>query len=67
LTSINEELKNLFLDKYFFPYGKGYGIKLMKIEELTDTSRTFVDNLLFAGPVKSKKPKKKTLDSVLFD
>ena len=39
----------------------------MKIEELTDTSRTFVDNLLFAGPVKSKKPKKKTLDSVLFD
>jgi hypothetical protein len=61
LVKINEEMKCLFLDKYFFPYGKGYGVKLLKIEELKDNSKEFVDDLLFNIPIKVKKPKKKTL------
>ncbi len=39
LPKINEEMKNLFLDKYFFPYGKGFGVKLFKEEELTGNNR----------------------------
>lgn len=27
-------MKKIFLDKYFYPYGKGYGIKLYKLEDL---------------------------------
>ena len=33
LIDINEEMKKLFLDKYFYPYGKGIGVKLFSIEE----------------------------------
>ena len=32
-------MKNLFLDKYFFPYGKGYGVKLFKEDELSGDSK----------------------------
>ena len=32
LSEINEEMKKLFLDKYFYPLGKGIGIKLFKPE-----------------------------------
>jgi hypothetical protein len=60
-------MKNLFLDKYFFPFGHGYGVKLLKIEELADNSKDFVDDLLFNMPIKVRKPKKKTLDNILFD
>lgn len=60
-------MKNLFLDKYFFPFGQGYGVKLLKIEELPDHSKDFVDDLLFNMPVKVRRPKKKTLDTLLFD
>ncbi len=31
LIKLNEDMKNLFLDKYFFPYGKGYIVKLLKL------------------------------------
>ena len=30
LTFINEEMKKLFLDKYFYPLGKGIGVKLFR-------------------------------------
>ena len=33
LPSINEEMKKLFLDKYFYPYGKGIGVRLFRAEE----------------------------------
>jgi hypothetical protein len=33
LPYINEEMKKLFLDKYFYPYGKGIGIRLFRVEE----------------------------------
>lgn len=32
LAWINEEMKKLFLDKYFYPLGKGIGIKLFRPE-----------------------------------
>lgn len=32
-------MKNLFLDKYYFPYGKGFGVKLIKEEDLVDKNR----------------------------
>jgi len=34
-------MKSLFLDKYFFPYGKGYGVKLLRIEELPEDTRDY--------------------------
>jgi hypothetical protein len=33
LPIINEEMKKLFLDKYFFPYSKGITLKLLKTDE----------------------------------
>jgi hypothetical protein len=32
MTYINEEMKKLFLDKYFYPLGKGISVKLFKPE-----------------------------------
>jgi hypothetical protein len=62
-------MKNLFLDKYYFPYGKGFGVKLFKEEDLTGHRREYVDQLsmldMQAKPKKSKK--KMTLDKLLFD
>lgn len=68
LIKINEEMKNLFLDKYYFPYGQGFGVKLLKEEEMTGPHRDFVENLNMMNLEKRKKPKKKmTLDKFLFD
>ena len=33
LIEINEEMKKLFLDKYFYPYGKGIVVKLFRLED----------------------------------
>lgn len=33
LNCVNEEMKRLFLDKYFYPLGKGIGVKLFRPEE----------------------------------
>lgn len=35
LPLINEEMKKLFLDKYFYPLGRGIGVKLFRPEEQT--------------------------------
>lgn len=68
LIKINEEMKNLFLDKYYFPYGRGLGVKLMKEEDFSGPHRDFVDSLNMMDLEKKKKPKKKmTLDKFLFD
>jgi hypothetical protein len=32
LIYINEEMKKLFLDKYFYPLGRGIGVKLFRPE-----------------------------------
>ena len=32
LITINEEMKKLFLDKYFYPLGRGIGVKLFRPE-----------------------------------
>jgi|JI9StandDraft_2_1071091.scaffolds.fasta_scaffold195096_1 hypothetical protein len=66
LVKINEEMKNLFLDKYYFPYGKGIGVKLFREEDLLGSQRDFVDCLSMIE-MKKKKPKKMTLDKFLFD
>lgn len=39
LIAINEHMKNLFLDKYFFPFGQGYAVKLLRVEELAGNSK----------------------------
>lgn len=67
LIKLNQHMKNLFLDKYFFPYGKGYAIRLLKLQDLDGQTKNFVDELLFNIPTKPKKQKKVTLDSILFD
>lgn len=35
LIEINEEMKKLFLDKYFYPLGRSIGVKLFRPEEQT--------------------------------
>lgn len=68
LPKINEEMKNLFLDKYFFPYGKGFGVKLFKEEDLTGNNREFMDSLSQqAYEKRPKRNKKMSLDRILFD
>ena len=55
-------MKNLFLDKYFFPYGKGYGVKLFREDELTGKPKDFIDSLHeLNSKNKRKKEKKMTL------
>ncbi len=61
-------MKDLFLDKYFFPFGKGFGVKLFRVEELTDKSKDFIDELSWnIKPQKSRRNKKDVLDALLFD
>ena len=68
VIKLNEDMKNLFLDKYFFPYGKGYSVKLFREDELSGSSKEYIDYLLMMGcKKKEKKTKKMTLDSILFD
>lgn len=67
LTKLNEEMKNLFLDKYYFPYGQGYVVKLLREEDLQGRSREFVDSLATLDyGIRVKKTKKLTLDKILF-
>lgn len=46
LPSINEEMKKLFLDKYFYPLGKGIGIKLFRTEELPIESEKVIKGII---------------------
>lgn len=69
VIKLNEDMKNLFLDKYFFPYGKGYSVKLFREDELTGNAKEYIDYLFMMGcKKKERKTKKKmTLDRILFD
>lgn len=68
VISLNEDMKNLFLDKYFFPYGKGFGVKLFREEELNGDAKIFVEDLLHGKmETKQRKSKKTTLDNIIFD
>jgi hypothetical protein len=46
LPWINEEMKKLFLDKYFYPYGKGYGVKLYRIEDQSECQLQIINGIL---------------------
>lgn len=46
LPFINEEMKKLFLDKYFYPYGKGIGIKLFKTEEQPEQTLKIINGII---------------------
>ena len=37
-------MKNLFLDKYYFPYGKGFGVKLLKEEDLNEKNQDLMES-----------------------
>lgn len=39
-------MKKLFLDKYFYPYGKGIGIKLFRIEEQCEQTTKLINGIL---------------------
>ena len=66
---LNEDMKSLFLDKFYFPYGKGLGVKLIRPDEMTGSTQTFIENIHFKEyEARMKRPKKKkTLDNFLFD
>lgn len=40
-------MKKLFLDKYFYPYGKGIGIRLYRTEEQTEQITKIMNGILF--------------------
>jgi len=71
LPKINEDMKNLFLDKYYCPYNKGFGVKLLKEEMLVEKNPGFMEILsktnYKAQATKVRKMKKlMTLDKFLF-
>lgn len=39
-------MKKLFLDKYFYPYGKGIGIKLFKPDEQPATVQKIINGII---------------------
>jgi hypothetical protein len=39
-------MKKIFLDKYFYPYAKGYGVKLYKIEDQNEYQLQIIDGVL---------------------
>lgn len=39
----------------------------MKVEEFANSTKLYVDDLLYNSPIKVRKPKRPNLDSVLFD
>lgn len=67
LLKINEDMMSLFLNSSFFPFGKGYGVKLFKVDDLPDQTRDYAESIMYAERVRPRKPKKVTLDSLLFD
>lgn len=46
LAVINEEMKKLFLDKYFYPLGNGIGIKLFRLEEQSPMSEKTIMGII---------------------
>lgn len=60
-------MMGLFLNSSFFPFGKGYGVKLFKIENLPDQTRDYAESIIYAQQIRAKRNKKVTLDSILFD
>lgn len=39
-------MKKLFLDKYFYPYGKGIGIRLFRTEEQPQETIKIINGIL---------------------
>jgi len=46
LPFINEEMKKLFLDKYFYPLSKGIGLKLFKPEDQSETLSKTINGIM---------------------
>ena len=46
LAWINQEMKKLFLDKYFYPLGKGIGIKLFRPQQQGGESSKIIKGIM---------------------
>jgi hypothetical protein len=48
LLKINEDMMALFLNSFFFPFGKGFGVKLFRIDDLPDETRDYAESIVYA-------------------
>jgi hypothetical protein len=39
-------MKKLFLDKYFYPFGKGIGIRLFRMEEQSESAIKMINGII---------------------
>lgn len=66
LTFINEEMKKLFLDKYFYPLGKGIGVKLFKPEEQTQECERVIRAIVNDHEDTEREKRHQQLEKTLF-
>lgn len=66
LTYINEEMKKLFLDKYFYPLGKGIAIKLFRPEEQTQECERAIKAIVSNHEDTERERKHLELENTLF-
>ena len=66
LPWVNEEMKKLFLDKYFFPYEKGYGVKLYKLQEQNEYQTRIINGIISDHQKSKRKLQKSLMEESLF-
>ena len=66
LIVINEEMKKLFLDKYFYPYGKGIGIRLFRAEDQSESMGKVIEGILNDHQETARRQEKEELEESLF-
>ena len=66
LPVINEEMKKLFLDKYFYPYGKGIGVRLFRTEEQNEECAKVINGIVNDHKDTERKLAQEDLEKTLF-
>lgn len=59
-------MKKLFLDKYFYPYGKGIGIKLYKTEDQNEETSKKIKGILYDHKETERRQARQQLQGTLF-
>ena len=59
-------MKKLFLDKYFYPYGKGYGIKLYRFEDQNQYQTQVINGILSDHQNTQRQKEAKMMEETLF-
>ena len=59
-------MKKLFLDKYFYPYGKGYGVKLYRFEDQSQCQIQVINGILNDHEKTARETEAKMFEETLF-